>query len=264
MITAMENWNSAAAYDRYAGRWSRLVGEAFVAWLGLPAGLDWADVGCGTGVLCQAIVRGAAPASLVGVDKSDSFLALANERLAGHTVRFERGEGLSLPIGDATVDAAVSGLMLNFIPDHTGVVAEMRRIARLGGTVGVYVWDYADGMQMMRQFWDAARQVDPAAERWDQGQRFAICDPEALSRLFAAAGLEDVEVSAIEVPTPFQDFDDFWQPFLGGQGGAPAYCGSLQAETRDRLRQVLSERLPIEPDGSIHLTARAWAVRGRV
>ena len=260
----MENWNSAAAYDRYAGRWSRLVGEAFVAWLDLPSGLDWADVGCGTGVLSQAILTAAAPASLVGVDKSESFLSLASERLADDRVRFERGEGLDLPIGDAAVDMAVSGLMLNFIPDHAGVVAEMARIVRPGGTVGVYVWDYADGMQMMRLFWDAARQVDPAAKRWDQGQRFAICEPEALRRLFGATGLRQVETRAIEVPTPFRDFDDFWQPFLGGQGGAPAYCAALQADTRDRLRQVLSERLPIEPDGSILLSARAWAVRGVV
>ena len=133
---------------------------------------------------------------------------------------------------------------------------------RPGGTVGAYVWDYGDGMQMMRQFWDAARTVDPAAERWDQGQRFSICRPGALARLFENAGLRNVESRAIVVPTRFRDFDDFWEPFLGGQGGAPAYCAALPDAARDKLRQTLSERLPIESDGSIALTARAWAAKG--
>ncbi|MEM7444346.1 MAG: class I SAM-dependent methyltransferase [Pseudomonadota bacterium] len=260
----MENWDSGAAYDLYAGRWSKLVGEAFVDWLGKPADLDWADVGCGTGVLSQAILAEAKPASLIGVDRSESFLDLAKSRLAGPIAQFKQGEGLDLPVPDASVDIAVSGLMLNFVPDHAGVVTEMRRIVRRGGSIGIYVWDYGSGMQMMRHFWDAARQVDPASERWDQGRRFAICDPDALSALFASVDLKSVETRAIDVPTPFRDFEDFWQPFLGGQGGAPAYCASLPNEMRDKLRQTLSERLPIEPDGSIALTARAWAVRGLV
>lgn len=264
MIGVMENWDSGAAYDRYVGRWSRLVGKVFVDWLAVPAGLDWVDVGCGTGILSQAVLQGAKPASLVGIDKSDSFLAIAEGRLNHPNVRFCQGEGLALPLDDASVDIAVSGLMLNFIPDHARVVAEMRRVVRPGGTVGVYVWDYDDGMQMMRQFWDAARQVDPAAERWDQGKRFTICRPDALAQLFTAAGLGSVETRAIDVPTPFRDFDDFWQPFLGGQGGAPAYCAALSDVARDKLRQTLTERLPIEPDGSITLTARSWAAKGLV
>lgn len=260
----MENWDSGAAYDRYAGRWSRLVGEKFVRWLGLPTHADWADVGCGTGELSQAIVHAASPASLVGIDQSVNFLALAESRLESPIVRFLPGDVLDLPLGDDCVDGAVSGLMLNFVPDHAGAVGEMCRIARPGGSVAVYVWDYGDGMQMMRHFWDAARQVDPASERWDQGKRFPICQPDALARLFAQSGLKNVETRAVEVPTVFGDFDDLWQPFLGGQGGAPAYCAALPDETRDKLRQVLSERLPIEPDGGIALTARAWAVKGTV
>lgn len=258
----MENWDSGVAYDRYAGRWSRLVGETFVEWLGLAPNMAWADVGCGTGELCQAILHGARPASLVGIDRSENFLSMAESRLARPTVRFLQGDGLDLPLADDCVDAAVSGLMLNFIPNHAGAVGEMCRIARPGGTVAVYVWDYGEGMQMMRQFWDAARQIDPGSERWDQGRRFSICRPDALARLFENAGLENVQTRAIDVPTPFRDFDDFWQPFLGGQGGAPAYCAALPGDMRDKLRQALSERLPIEPDGSIALTARAWAAKG--
>jgi hypothetical protein len=139
----------------------------------------------------------------------------------------------------------------------------MGRVARPGGTVGAYVWDYADGMELMRRFWDAVVALDPAAHALDEGPRFAaVCTPDALTGLFRDAGLRDVEAQAIDVPTVFRDFDDFWNPFLGGQGPAPAYATALSEDRRVALRERLRSDLPIAADGSIELTARAWAVRG--
>ncbi len=131
-----------------------------------------------------------------------------------------------------------------------------------GGTVAAYVWDYAGQMQLMRYFWDAAVALDPAASHLDEGQRFPLCQPEPLMQLFRAAGLREVEVRLIDIPTAFRDFEDYWSPFLGGQGPAPSYTMSLSEERRSALRERLRATLPMAADGSIHLIAGAWAVRG--
>jgi SAM-dependent methyltransferase len=169
-----------------------------------------------------------------------------------------------LPLPDATFDRVVSGLVLNFVPDQPRAVAEMARVVRPGGEVALYVWDYAGGMQLMRRFWDAAAALDPRAAELDEGRRFPTCRPEPLRQLFETDGrLHGVATRSIEVPTIFRDFDDYWTPFLGGQGPAPGYCVALPEGARSALRDRLRASLPRQPDGSIHLVARAWAIRGR-
>src|SRR4030095_4043901 len=136
-------------------------------------------------------------------------------------------------------------------------------VPRRDGVVALYVWDYAGGMQLMRHFWDAAGSLDPAALPLDEGRRFPICRPEPLAALFRDAALAEVDVRALDVPTVFRDFDDYWTPFLGGQGPAPGYCSSLDEARRTALRERIRARLPVQPDGRIPLTARAWGARGR-
>jgi hypothetical protein len=116
----------------------------------------------------------------------------------------------------------------------------------------------------MRYFWDAAVELDPEARKLDEGVRFPLCNTEALETLFSGAGLMQVVVKPIDIPTPFTNFDDYWQPFLGGQGPAPAYAMSLDETARARLRERIRQRLPIAEDGSISLVARAWAIRATV
>ncbi|MEO7839100.1 MAG: methyltransferase domain-containing protein, partial [Anaerolineales bacterium] len=159
-------------------------------------------------------------------------------------------------------DAIVSGLVLNFIPQPEQALAGMRRVARKGGVVGAYVWDYAEGMQLMRHFWDAAVALDPEVSDIDEVRRFPHSRPEPLKELFQGAGFHQVEVISIQVPTVFRDFDDYWTPFLGGQGPAPSYLISLSEEHRAVLRERIRAGLPFAVDGSIPLAARAWAVRG--
>jgi SAM-dependent methyltransferase len=168
-----------------------------------------------------------------------------------------------LPFADCEFDRVVSGLVLNFIPDQPRAVAEMIRVARPGAEVALYVWDYAGKMELMRSFWDAAAATDPRGVEMDEGRRFPVCHPEPLQALLDAGGLLESDVRAVEVPTVFADFDDYWTPFLGGQGPAPGFCVALPETTRAQLRQRLHATVPIRPDGSIHLIARAWAVRGR-
>jgi hypothetical protein len=138
----------------------------------------------------------------------------------------------------------------------------MARAVRPGGTVALYVWDYAGRMQMMRAFWAAAVAIDPAAAAHNEGSRFTLCQPEPLAKLFQAAGLTAVESRAIDIPMRFADFDDYWLPFLGGTGPAPAYVARLSEDHRTAIRDRLRTTLPIGADGSIDLAARAWAVRG--
>ncbi|RPI43211.1 MAG: methyltransferase domain-containing protein, partial [Betaproteobacteria bacterium] len=170
----------------------------------------------------------------------------------------------ALPYECAEFTAAVSGLVLNFVPDKRRAVAEMVRVVRPGGTVGLYVWDYAGQMQIMRYFFDAAAELDTRAKEYDDGINASICRPGPLFELFQTVGLSDIEVEALDIPTAFESFDDYWSPFLAGTGSAPTYCASLSADAQGRLRDRLRDRLPTGPDGEILLAARAWAVRGTV
>ncbi|HEX2555273.1 MAG TPA: methyltransferase domain-containing protein [Microvirga sp.] len=260
---ATVRWASGDVYEPYVGRWSRLVAREFLAWLDAPAGLDWLDVGCGTGALTEAVARDAAPRRLAGIDPSAGFLDFARRRLAAAGADLRQADAGSLPFGEAEFDRVVSGLVLNFVPDKPRAAAELARVTRPGGAVALYVWDYAAGMELMRRFWDAAIALDPAALPFDEARKSPICQPEPLRALFEEAGLSRVETRAIDVPTVFRDFDDYWTPFLGGQAPAPAYCMSLAEDARTRLRERLRASLPVRPDGSIPLVARAWAVRGR-
>jgi SAM-dependent methyltransferase len=260
----MDVWASGDAYEPYVGRWSRLVAREFLAWLARPHGLRWLDVGAGTGALSQVILDTAAPAEVVGVDQSAGYVAYARARVADPRVMFRRADAQALPFPDPEFDVAVSGLVLNFVPAQARAVAEMRRAVRPGGMVAVYVWDYARRMELMRHFWDAAAALDPAALELDEGRRFPICKPEPLAALFEQVGLRDIEGRAIDVPTVFRDFDDYWSPFLGGQGPAPGYCMSLPEARRATLRERIRAGLPVQPDGSIRLIARAWAIKSRV
>jgi SAM-dependent methyltransferase len=234
----------------------------FVPWLDVPAGRRWLDVGCGTGALTATLLAVADPARVVGVDPSEGFLATALARVADLRATFSVGDAQSLPLPDRRFHAVVSGLALNFVPDPRRALAEFARVATSGGVAAGYVWDYAEGMAMVRYFWDAATTLDPAAADLDEAHRFPLCRPEPLRALWTDAALVDVRVEAIEVPTVFAGFDDYWTPFLGGQGPAPAYAMSLTEEHRRALRDLLRTRLPTTPDGSIALTARAWAIRG--
>lgn len=255
-------WASGAAYEPYVGRWSRQVAREFLSWLAVPPERRWLDVGCGTGALTEMILALAAPSQVDGVDASEGYVAYAREQVRDPRARFQVAEARALPSPADAYDAAVSGLVLNFVPEPERAVAEMARVARAGAPVAAYVWDYAGKMELMRHFWDAAVALDPAARELDEGRRFPICRPEPLAALFQKAGLDGVETRAIDVPTIFRDFDDYWSPFLGGQGPAAGYAMSLAEERRAALRERIRTRLPIGADGSIHLLARAWAVRG--
>jgi SAM-dependent methyltransferase len=260
--TAPDRWHGGREYESFIGRWSRLVAGEFIDWLDVPAGRSWLDVGSGTGALAATIMARAEPASVVGIDRSADFVAVAGEGLDDPRVVFLVGDAAALPFAAGHMDAVVSALVLNFLPDPEAAVAEWRRVARPGAIVAAYVWDYADGMQPLRAFWDAAGELSAAARHLDEAVRFPLCDPVRLRTLFVRSGLTAVETRSIDIEARFLDFDDYWTPFLSGVGPAPGYCAALAEDQRDALRELLRTRLSPAGAGPIVMHARAFAVRG--
>ncbi len=259
----MDRWTSGSHYDQWMGRWSRLLAQEFVKWLRLPASLRWLDVCCGSGVLTEVVVECSATASIVGVDVSQEQINFARQHRARANVTFEIANAMALPFADASFDVAVCGLGLNYIPDPRRGLQDFCRVTLSGGTVAVYVWDYAHGARFLREFWDAASAIDTEAAAFDQARRFPMCTPEGLRGLFEQSQLEDLNVHALEVVTLFTSFDDYWNPLLTGQGSAPNYLATRDKNTQAAIRERLRAALPASADGEIELPARAWAIRGR-
>ncbi len=242
------------------GRWSSKVTHHFLEWLAVPPEQQWLDIGCGTGVLTRAIISAAQPATVVGLDPSFNFIQFARQKT--DRAVFVVGDGTALPLRNNTFDAVVSGLALNFIPQPLIALQEMRRVAKSGGVVAAYVWDYAGKMEFLRFFWDAAVDLNPQAEIFHEGRRFPICQPDQLRQLWQQADFRNVTVEAIDIATMFDSFEDYWQPFTQGNFPAPNYLASLDEPQRQLLKEHLHSTLPVASDNSIELVARVWTVRG--
>jgi trans-aconitate methyltransferase len=261
-LTLSDGWVSGEAYESYMGRWSRQVASLFLDWLNPAPGLHWLDLGCGTGALAQAICRHSPPSSLVGCDPSPGLVSFARASVTDCPATFVVAGVENLPGRDGGFDIIVSGLVLNFLPDPLQAIRSMRERLHPGAMLAAYVWDYAAGMQFLHIFWEEAALVDPTSTRLDEALRFPICHPDHLAGLWHQAGLDAVETTLLEIDTTFSSFDDFWSPFLSGTGPAPAYLAGLDAARQSQLVFRLRERLGSSTDGSIHLKARAYGVRG--
>jgi SAM-dependent methyltransferase len=253
----------ALQYDALMGRWSRAMAARFVTWLAPLARQRWLDVGCGTGALTTAILERAAPKAIWAVDAEPQYIQQARYAIRDRRCHFLVGDALRLPADIGDIDVTVSGLFLNLIPDPAAGLAEMLRVTRAGGRVATYLWDFARGMQLARHFWDAAIELDRAAESHDQGRRYPLCQPDRLHDLFVAGGLKFVDLQSLEIPTVFPDFGDYWMPIELGHGRASEYLATLTPSKRAHLRERMRSRLPTRPDGSIPLTARAWVIAGQ-
>ncbi|WGH79164.1 class I SAM-dependent methyltransferase [Jannaschia ovalis] len=252
-------WTAGESYERYMGRWSRLIADLFLDWLAPAPGRDWLEIGCGSGALTAAILARAAPKTLLATDRSADFLHHTAAALADARLSFMRADATALPVGDDSRDVVTSGLVLNFVPDRAAALREARRVLRPGGRLAFYVWDYPNGgMGFIDAFWRAAAACDPAAAALDEGARFPFCTAAGLTALCEAAGVATRRVAPIETETRFADFDAFWEPFTLGAGPAPGYAASLDPEARARLRAALAREL--DTGGPVVLPARVWAV----
>lgn len=244
------------------GRWSRVLAEAFVDFAQISEGTRVLDVGCGTGAVSFAAGRRIGNGSVVGVDLSSEYIASARSSAKGNC-SFEVGDGQRLPFPNASFDAAISMLALNFMPDPDAAAREMTRVTRPGGLVAAAVWDYGGEMLMLRKFWDAVVEIDPLAESLDE-KHLPLCAEGDLERLFHKAGMAAVQGGPIVIQTRFASFDDYWEPFAEGQGPAGAYVAPLSPDRRKMLRDKIESQLQASSGGEIELSARAWAARGSI
>jgi len=258
----LEQWAAGDAYEAFMGRWSRQLAIEFLKWLAPRPGANWLEVGCGTGALTRAICQRTHPTSLLACDPSPQFVSYARKAKMDCPAEFLIAGADDLPHRDGSFDVIASGLVLNFLPNPQNAVRLMLDRIRPRGLLAAYVWDYAEGMQFLRTFWDEAVALDPSAAPLDEALRFPICQPDALIELFEQAGLDAVTTEALQVPTVFPSFDAYWTPFLGATGPGPSYIATLNPDAQARLRLSLERRLVRAPGASISLTARAFGVRG--
>jgi len=257
-----DRWSSGDAYEAYMGRWSRLVARAFLEWIRPNPQAQWLDVGCGTGALTSVICELCMPTSVIACDPSPSFIEHARAAIPDERASFVVAGADALPKRVGGFDMVVSGLVLNFLPRPDRALAAMHERLRPGGTLAAYVWDYAEGMQLLTTFWEEAVANDPAAKEADERTRFPLCRAAALEALFKKAGLERVQLSALEVPTEFATFEEYWAPFQRGTGPAPNYVAKLKIAQRDALKERLRHRLIAGSDGTFKLQTQTLAVRG--
>ena len=246
------------------GRWSRRLATQFLKFAAVKDGDSILDVGCGIGSLALAIADAFPSARVTGVDPSAAFVAHLQTEAAGERLRFLVGDAQALEFADASFDRTLSQLVLNFVVDREKAVREMLRVTRPGGVVAAAVWDYGDGMRMLRVFWDEAVALDPPLAARDE-RTMPLSRRGELAALWRSAGLQQVEDQPIVIDLDFSCFDDYWSPFLGGQGPAGAYVASLSESHRATLASRLRDRLlSSRRDGPFVLQARAWAVKGNV
>lgn len=262
MNSLNSKWNNGDLYDKFMGRWSELMAPKFLEWLNLPPNLTWLDIGCGTGALSREIIRHCKPNTLYCVDPSGELLKSAEQKLSGQGKLIE-GSSSSIPLENRTCDAVVSGLALNFFPDLGKALSEFKRVLRPGGFAAAYLWDYSGKMEFLRYFWDTAFIIDPGSREIEEGLRFSVSNSAALVKLFSDSGYTDVKSGTLEIETVFKNFDDFWNPFLCGQGPAPAYLKTLSDDSIKKFEIAIRNSLPFRPDGSIALIARANAIQGK-
>jgi len=253
-------FDDGAGYERYMGKWSQLVGEAFLGWLAPGRGWRWLDVGCGNGAFTELLVERCAPASVHGVDPAAGQIAYARSRPAARSAEFSLGDAMALPFADDSFDAAVMPLVLFFVPDPPKGVAEMARVVAPGGLVAAYSWDMIGGgfpyqaLQAEMREMNAIVRVAPNPD----ASRMKV-----VRELWLGAGLVAVETREITVQRTFEGFDDYWATILKGPSVQPGLA-AMKAEKLAQLKYRMRVRLPEDADGRITCTARANAIRGRV
>lgn len=259
-----EIFGESAAYERFMGRWSGRLAPLLVKFVGIRDGDSVLDVGSGTGALAFAVAEAVSSARIIGVDPAAAYVAYAQTRVPNDRVRFMVGDAQQLQLADGTFDRVLSLLVMNFIPDPAKALREMIRVTRPGGVIAAAVWDYGEGMQMLRIFWDEAVARDPTVAARDE-RNMPLCRRRELAALWRAHGLVQVEEQPLTIQQSFASFEDYWSPFLGGQGPAGAYVGALTETGRAALRLRLRQRLLSDgEDRAITFQARAWAVKGVV
>lgn len=261
MPVAAIQFGDADAYERFMGRWSRAVAPLFLQWLNAPRRGRWLDVGCGTGILSEALLDLLDPASVTGIDLSAAQIAAASAGRVAQGARFQKADAMELPFPDRSFDNTVSALVINFIPDPSRALAEMRRVTAGRGWVGGYVWDFEKDLspsgplrQAMRAF-GAEVPTIPGALHSSQ---------PALESLFRQAGFAAIDSRTIDVTLSYADFNDFWSAQTPAYSPTTRIINAMTSVERKRLMRAVQEAVPHAHNGKIEYTARANAIKAAV
>lgn len=254
-------FSDGAAYEQFMGRWTRAAGTIFLDWVAPPGGLRWLDIGCGTGAFTELVLETCSPAGLMAVDPSAAQIEIARSKPVAQRADFRVADAQSLPFADGSFDVVASALVINFIPDRPRALAEMRRVGHSGGVIAGYVWDFAAEHSANSPIRCGLGRIGiglPAVPGTEASRL------EALSALFATAGLEDIATRTIDVTMSFPNFDEYWRTQTPAYNPAGKAVASLSRADREKLMDVVRTLLPTAPDGSVSHTARANAVKARV
>jgi ubiquinone/menaquinone biosynthesis C-methylase UbiE len=253
-------FNDGAAYERLMGRWSRRVGDIFIDWIDIPQGLRWIDVGCGTGVFTEEIIRRCAPAAVTAIDPSAEQLAFARERAGLKTVAFHVGDAQALDFRDASFDVAVMALVVHFVPDPAKGIAEMARVVAPAGFGATYVWDYTQGGSPTAPLAAAIKAMNLDTSPPPSGKATSV---DMLTQMWRSAGFDAIETRTIRIPVEFANFDECWDSMSVPVGPTGQTIRQMSPESLARLRANLQERLPAAADGRVVFEAVANAIKGR-
>ena len=254
---------SAEVYEQLMGRWSRRLAPLLIRFGGLSDGDRVIDVGCGTGSLIFALPEIANIEAAIGVDLAAGYVEAARARNADWHITFQEADARGLPFDDASFDRAFSMLVLNFIPDATRAVAEMRRVVRQDGTVTAAVWDTFSGLTHWRMMWDIAVALDPSLVP----PLFSpMTAPDEMATLWRELGMVEVEQTSLLIRMEFSSFEDYWRPFTTDESGfSERYITSLSEPRRARLTENMRRAyLADRPDGPRSFVSVTWAGRGTV
>jgi SAM-dependent methyltransferase len=260
MTAPAHSFDDAPGYERFMGRWSRPLGEAFLRWLAVPANMRWLDVGCGTGIFTRMILDTCSPAVVIGIDCAPAQIEHARRCVDGHPIEFRVADAQRLPFADASFDVVASALAINFVPDRSRALAEMRRVVRPGGEVAGCVWDFAAELSPSWPVRLGMSRLGVAAPSVTGAEHSGL---DALASMYRQAGFEAVATTSIEVSASFASFDELWHSQTPGYAPITKAIAQMPQRARARLREVVSAALPALPDGRIAFRARANAVRGR-
>jgi len=254
VTTESRFYRDAEAYDSSTARWSEQLARELVPWLGVRRDARWLDVGCGTGVVSDAIMDLAWPGAVTGIDASEPYLEAARRKVPG--ARFELGDATALPFPDGSFEAVVCSLMLALLPDPAAAVGQMARVAAPGGVVGLAAWDGENYLQ--HEYWEAAQEVGAQGREPDP-----IAGGEDLVRLLGSAGLREAQTRLIQLTVTFDGFDDYWQTLLGRKGHITAHFESQPPARQAAIRETVRPRVERKPGAKVPVVASAWVAKAR-
>jgi ubiquinone/menaquinone biosynthesis C-methylase UbiE len=260
MVEVRQVFDDSAGYERFMGCWSRAVGELFLDWIAVPPQLEWLDVGCGTGIFTELVATGWQPSRVTGVDPAQAQIDLAAAKVRDARVAFRTADAQALPFADASFDAVTAALVVNFVPDRTKALSEMRRVVRPSGVVAGYVWDFAANASPSGPLRAGMRRAGIEAPEVPGTQD----STEArLRSLLAEAGFRDIAMRSMTVKSSYSDFEDFWEAQTPGYNPISKVIAGLESSTREQLRQAVRAEVGAVDKHPVEYAARANAFMAR-